>query len=212
MVHLSTYSMRQWNEVYFYFSFSFWYSWGHKVLGSNLLPFFIPSWGWVVVLSHSQWDIEGCVLSWVAPIVVMTVGAETAFSLLFQLTAAGCGMWQLDFTSYLNYKCIFNIKKENTQNTKRLWGGKCSSLCGGCLGGIHLFLWVAMDGKSLGFWFQYALVCCSSAVVKYFTNGDKLMTWKGSFHKENVRVWSPARRLGTLLCVFCHCLWRCWNG
>lgn len=64
------------------------------------------------------------------------------------------------------------------------------------------FLWVAVDGKSLGISFQDALACCSCGVMKFCRNADKLMTWKTSFHNENVRVWRPAQWLRRVLWFF----------
>lgn len=66
-------------------------------------------------------------------------------------------------------------------------------------------------GQSRGIWFQDILVCCSCGVMKSHRNADRLMTWKTSFHNENVRVWRPAWWFGKSLVVFFHWLWGCWN-
>lgn len=82
---------------------------------------------------------------------------------------------------------------------------------GGYLGGALLFSVGGNGWEIFGHLFQDALICCSCGVMKYCRNADKLMTWKTSFHNENVRVWRPAWWLGRVLWFFFHWLWRCWN-
>lgn len=73
---------------------------------------------------------------------------------------------------------------------------------GGYLGGALLFSVGGNGWEIFGHLFQDALVCCSCGVMKYCRNADKLMTWKTSFHNENVRVWRPAWWLGRVLWFF----------
>lgn len=114
MVYRSTYRRSEMRYIsLFSFSFCFWYSWDHKALRNNLLTFLMLSWGWYfcATLRDYLWGL--CpVLCW--QVVVLTVGAETAFSLLFQLTiAASIANWILFPISIIRVSSISRIKNES---------------------------------------------------------------------------------------------------
>lgn len=106
--------------------------------------------------------------------------------------------WSL-LPSWVKERVLIAEHREEGKSTFWLWNGLVDVQARGhCCATVDIeeeascFLWVATDGKSPGFWFQDALVCCSSGVRKYCTDADKLMTWKTRSHKENVRVWRAA--------------------